>query len=94
MEVEDSKENAAKALTPFSIDNILKNDSKSERHEPAATSPVRRKTGVIALGKHLGYLCHPVIQLISSQDSFTGSPLSDNHGFVSYVLMIWLIFSV
>ncbi|XP_067056237.1 paired box protein Pax-3-B-like [Acropora muricata] len=50
MEVEDSKENAAKALTPFSIDNILKNDNKSERQEPAATSPVRRKTGVVALG--------------------------------------------
>lgn len=83
MEVEDSKENAAKALTPFSIDNILKNDNKSERQEPAATSPVRRKTGVVALGKHLGYLCHPVSQLnISSQDSFTGSPLSDSHGFV------------
>ncbi|XP_068738459.1 uncharacterized protein [Montipora capricornis] len=50
VEVEDSKENATKAFTPFSIDNILETKGKTERHESAATNPVRRKTAVIALG--------------------------------------------
>ena len=50
MEVDDSKENAQKAFTPFSIDNILKVEDKKERRDPAAT---RAANGpVIDLGEH------------------------------------------
>ena len=47
MEVDDTKENAIKAFTPFSIDNILKAEGKLERPE----SVHRTETAVIDLGE-------------------------------------------
>ena len=47
MEVDGSKENAQRAFTPFSIDNILKKEDQMERHESATP------TSVIDLGKQI-----------------------------------------
>ena len=77
VEVEDSKENATRAFTPFSIDNILETKGKTERHESAATNPVRRKTAVIALGKQhhrVRYFLCECYPNSSSQDISLAAP--------------------